>query len=47
MMLVGMTSKSIAINCEDIDETVSSFAEVKTLATRDSRIKEKMDMIIR
>lgn len=39
-----MTSKSIARNCEDIDETVLSFAEVKALATGDPRIKEKMDI---
>lgn len=39
-----MTSKSIARNCEDIDETVLSFAEVKALATGDPRIKEKMDL---
>src|SRR5699024_6789195 len=28
-----MTSKSIARSCEDIDETVLSYAEVKSLAT--------------
>ena len=40
-----VTSKSIARNCEDIDETtVLSFAEVKALATGDPRIKEKMDI---
>lgn len=39
-----MTSKSIARNCEDIDETVLSYAEVKALATGDTRIKEKMEL---
>ena len=39
-----MTSKSIARNCEDIDETVLSFAEVKALATGNPLIKEKMDI---
>ncbi|MGV8149453.1 MAG: helicase-related protein [Alkaliphilus sp.] len=39
-----MTSKSIARNAEDIDETVLSFAEVKALATGNPLIKEKMDI---
>lgn len=39
-----MTSKSIARNCEDIDETVLSYAEVKALATGNPRIKEKMEL---
>lgn len=39
-----MTSKSIARNAEDIDETVLSFAEVKALATGNPLIKEKMDV---
>lgn len=39
-----MTSKSIERNAEDIDDTILSFAEVKALATGDSRIKEKMDL---
>jgi len=39
-----MTSKSISRNCEDIDETVLSYAEVKALATGDPRIKEKMEL---
>lgn len=39
-----MTNKSIARNCEDIDETVLSFAEVKALATGNPLIKEKMDI---
>ncbi|WP_339785852.1 helicase-related protein [Tissierella sp.] len=39
-----MTSKSVARNCEDIDETVLSYAEVKALATGNPRIKEKMEL---
>lgn len=39
-----MTSKSIARNCEDVDEAVLSFAEVKALATGNPLIKEKMDI---
>ncbi|WP_243136979.1 helicase C-terminal domain-containing protein [Alkaliphilus serpentinus] len=39
-----MTSKSVARNAEDIDETVLSFAEVKALATGNPLIKEKMDI---
>lgn len=39
-----MTSKSIQRNCEDIDDTVLSFAEVKALATGNPLIKEKMDI---
>lgn len=39
-----MTSKSIARNCEDIDETVLSYAEVKALATGNPHIKEKIDV---
>lgn len=39
-----MTSKSVARNCEDIDETVLSYAEVKALATGNPLIKEKMDI---
>ena len=38
-----MTSKSVARNAEDIDETVLSFAEIKALATGNPLIKEKMD----
>ena len=41
-----MTSKSPARSCEDIDESVLSYAEVKALATGDPRIKEKMDLEI-
>lgn len=39
-----MTSKSVARNCEDVDETVLSYAEVKALATGNPLIKEKMDV---
>lgn len=39
-----MTSKSPARSAEDIDEAVLSYAEIKSLATGDPRIKEKMDL---
>lgn len=39
-----MTSKSIQRSCEDIDDTVLSYAEVKALATGNPLIKEKMDI---
>ena len=39
-----MTSKSVARNCEDVDETVLSYAEIKALATGNPLIKEKMDI---
>jgi superfamily II DNA/RNA helicase len=39
-----MTNKSISRTCEDIDETVLSYAEVKALATGNPLIKEKMDI---
>lgn len=38
------TSKSPARAAEDIDESVLSYAEIKSLATGDPRIKEKMDL---
>ena len=41
-----MTSRSPARSCDDIDESVLSYAEVKALATGDPRIKEKMDLEI-
>jgi N12 class adenine-specific DNA methylase/GNAT superfamily N-acetyltransferase len=41
-----MTSHSVARECEDIDESVLSFAEVKAIASGDSRIKEKMNLEI-
>ena len=39
-----MTSKSPSRSAEDIDEAVLSYAEIKSLATGDPRIKEKMDL---
>lgn len=39
-----MTSKSVQRSCEDIDDTVLSYAEVKALATGNPLIKEKMDI---
>jgi len=39
-----MTSKSVARSCEDVDETVLSYAEVKALATGIPFIKEKIDV---
>ena len=39
-----MTSKSIARNCNDIDETILNYAEVKALATGNPYIKEKMEI---
>lgn len=41
-----MTSKLPAWSCEDVDESVLSYAEVKALATGDPRIKKKMDLDI-
>lgn len=39
-----MTSKSPVRSCNDMDESVLSFAEVKALATGNPYIKEKMDL---
>jgi len=39
-----MTSKSINRTCDDIDDVVLSYAEIKALAMGDPRIKEKMDL---
>ena len=39
-----MTSKSPVRACEDIDETVLSYAEIKALCAGDDRIREKMDL---
>ena len=36
-----MTSKSPVRSCEDVDEQVLSYAEVKALCAGDDRIKEK------
>ncbi len=41
-----MTSKSVSRSCEDIDEVVLNYAEIKALAMGDPRIKEKMDLDI-
>jgi len=41
-----MTSKSPARSIEDVDAAALSYAEVKMLATGDTRIKEKMDLDI-
>ena len=38
-----MTSKTISRTCEDVDEAVLSYAEVKAIASGDPRIKEKLD----
>jgi len=37
-----MTGKSISRTCEDIDEAVLSYAEIKAVATGNPMIKEKM-----
>ncbi len=39
-----MTSKSPARTCNDVDETALSYAEVKSLATGNPLIKEKMEI---
>lgn len=39
-----MNSKGVARTCEDIDESVLNYAEVKAIATGDPRIKEKMEL---
>ena len=39
-----MTSKSVARSCEDIDEAVLSYAEIKAVATGNPLIKEKMEI---
>lgn len=41
-----MTSKSPVRSCEDVDESVLSYAEVKALATGNPYIKEKMSLDI-
>lgn len=38
-----MTTKSPARTCDELDETVLTFAEVKALAIGDNRIKEKLE----
>ena len=39
-----MTGKSPARSAEDVDGTALSYAEIKTLATGDERIREKMEL---
>ena len=41
-----MTSKTPLRSCEDVDESVLSYAEVKALCIGDPRIKEKMELDI-
>ena len=41
-----MTSKSPARSCDDLDEQVLSYAEIKALCAGDPQIKEKMDLDI-
>ena len=41
-----MTSSSPARTCEDCDEAVLNYAEIKSLCTGDPRIREKMDLDI-
>ena len=41
-----MTSKSPVRSCEDVDETVLSFATVKALCAGDPRIKEQMNLVV-
>ena len=41
-----MTSKAPLRSCEDVDESVLSYAEVKALCIGDPRIKEKMELDI-
>ena len=39
-----ITSKSISRTCEDIDEAILSYAEIKAVATGNPLIKEKMEL---
>ena len=41
-----MTSRTPLRSCDDVDESVLSYAEVKALCIGDSRIKEKMELDI-
>ena len=41
-----MTSKSPVRSCEDVDDTALSYAEIKSLATGNVYIKEKMELDI-
>ena len=41
----GTKAENVVVeNCEDVDEQVLSYAEVKALCAGDDRIKEKMDL---
>ena len=39
-----MTSKNPVRSCEDVDESVLSYAEIKALAAGNPKIKEKMEL---
>ncbi|MEG1761814.1 MAG: SNF2-related protein, partial [Hydrogenoanaerobacterium sp.] len=39
-----MTSKTLVRSCEDVDETVLSYAEIKAIANGNPKIKEKMEL---
>lgn len=39
-----MTNQSSVRSCDDLDETVLSYAEVKALAVGDTRIRDKMEL---
>lgn len=39
-----MTSRSVSRTCEDIDEAVLSYAEIKAVATGNPLIREKMQL---
>ena len=39
-----MMSRTSLWSCEDVDESVLSYAEVKALCIGDPRIKEKMEL---
>ena len=41
-----MTSRTPLRSCEDVDESVLNYAEVKALCIGDPRIKEKMELDI-
>jgi len=42
-----MTNKNPVRSCEDVDESVLNYAEIKALCIGDPRIKEKMDLDIK
>lgn len=39
-----MTSRELARDCEDVDETVLNFAEIKAVASGNPLIMEKMEV---